>query len=312
MPLHQSDPANCEGGKAEPCLNNQICAQQLSASKVRRPPRNGGSARPATYRGGLARRVIHLLIFGACVMLLFMGAVGVLVLYCQLMTSSSGGLGLVTVRPGRPSWRVAVAAEADQLEAQLDALPSTAKAGQSDSTAAATIRQAINQACVIATGKAGWHTLGDWWFGTSIEASWQALHHAAEQLVALQSAEATLVMRPYLERRSASGRSRARYQSPSPSARGARQAGITCCPPRACSRSLPARRPQLWRRSFSISPATSPLTPHATAHTRLSSLFAASIHLPSQPACQRPFQSPHRQIRSRPSNRPCPGAPDQS
>jgi hypothetical protein len=71
------------------------------------------------------------------------------------MPSSFDGSGLVTARQGRPSWRVAVAAEADRLEAQLDALPSPAKAGQSDSTAAATIRQAINQARALATGKAG-------------------------------------------------------------------------------------------------------------------------------------------------------------
>jgi hypothetical protein len=81
---------------------------------------------------------------------------------------------------------VAVAAEADRLEAQLNALSGPADAARSDSPATVTVRQAINQARGIATGKAGWRTLGDWWFGTSIESSWQALHRASEQLVMMQ------------------------------------------------------------------------------------------------------------------------------
>ena len=119
--------------------------------------------------------------------------------YRQLMTNPPTPPTPVTVRAGRPSWRVVVVAEADRLETQLNALPKPADAPQSDSPEAAAIRQTINLARGIAIRKTGWHTLGDWWFGTSIESSWQALHRAAEQLVAVQPPKALLAMRPYLE-----------------------------------------------------------------------------------------------------------------
>lgn len=105
----------------------------------------------------------------------------------------------MTVRAGRPSWRVAVAAEADRLEAQLNAVPKPADPPGSDPPAAENARQAIAQAREMAMRKTGRHTLGDWWFGTSIESSWQALHRAAEQLVTVQSAEDLLAMKPQLE-----------------------------------------------------------------------------------------------------------------
>lgn len=102
-----------------------------------------------------------------------------------------------SVRPGRPSWRVAVAAEADRLEAQLNAALEPAEVWQQPNAEPA-IRHAIDQARQIATGKAGWRALSDWWFGTSIEASWQALNRAAEQLVMVQSPAVLRAMQPYL------------------------------------------------------------------------------------------------------------------
>ena len=120
--------------------------------------------------------------------------------YRQLMTITPTPPAPVTVRAGRPSWRVAVVAEADRLETQLNAaLAKPAEAPNPDPAAVASIQQAINQARDIAIGKTGWHTLGDWWFGTSIESSWQALHRADEQLVTVQPTKALLAMRPHLE-----------------------------------------------------------------------------------------------------------------
>jgi len=127
-----------------------------------------------------------------------------------------------SVRPGRPSWRVAVASEADRLEAQLDAavsadarypglapglLPAGGPAGTlpggpaSEAPVpgpAATILSAIQQARAIATGNPE-RRLRDWWFGTSIESAWQALHLAAEQLVMVQPEEDLRALAPHLE-----------------------------------------------------------------------------------------------------------------
>lgn len=98
---------------------------------------------------------------------------------------------------GRPAWRVTVLGEADRLDAQLaSALPA------SDSTASPSprvdaIRQAIDEARTIADGKSSRWSF-DWWYGTSIESAWQALHRAQEELVMVLPAEELKAEAPHL------------------------------------------------------------------------------------------------------------------
>jgi hypothetical protein len=120
--------------------------------------------------------------------------------YGRFMATPPEQAAPATVRAGRPAWRVAVAAEADRLGAQLAAALDSPDGPQHDPSAVLVIRRAIDQARQIATGKVSWwRTLPDWWYGTSIESSWQALHRAAEQLVMVQPPAALQVAVPYLE-----------------------------------------------------------------------------------------------------------------
>jgi hypothetical protein len=121
-------------------------------------------------------------------------------LYRHLMTTPSHEARPTVIGAGRPSWRVAAAAEADRLDAQLNVARESAEARLHESPAAVSaIRRAIEQAREVATGKTGWKTLADWWFGTSIESSWQALHRAAEQLVMVLPAAPLRAMVPHLK-----------------------------------------------------------------------------------------------------------------
>ena len=111
------------------------------------------------------------------------------------------------VGTGGPSWLVTVAAEADRLEAELDAAVSVAQGSvfpgsaspadglaglseepdtQTRAQAETAIRSAITQARQIVANYRGL-SIRDWWFGTSIESAWQALHLAREHLVVVQS-----------------------------------------------------------------------------------------------------------------------------
>jgi hypothetical protein len=109
------------------------------------------------------------------------------------MTIPSDTVGQPSVRAGRATWRVAVASEADRLEAQLDdAIAAAVLEGDRSAagpaaagTAVAVARSAVARARAIATGRAE-HRLRDWWYGTSIESAWQALHLASEQMVMAQ------------------------------------------------------------------------------------------------------------------------------
>jgi hypothetical protein len=93
-----------------------------------------------------------------------------------------------------------VAGEADWLEAQLNAALKCAQERQPDAEVIeSAIRRSIKQARDTASRKTGWRTLADWWFGTSIESGWQAVHHASELLVRIQPAEILQVMVPHLE-----------------------------------------------------------------------------------------------------------------
>jgi hypothetical protein len=75
------------------------------------------------------------------------------------------------------------------------------------------VRQAIAQARQIAASKTGRHTISDWWNGTSIESSWQALHRASEQLVTVQPPAALRAMLPQQQNLLAPG-----GQAPNPAA----------------------------------------------------------------------------------------------
>ncbi|MEP7023690.1 MAG: hypothetical protein ABJB47_07740 [Actinomycetota bacterium] len=112
------------------------------------------------------------------------------------MTTSPNAAPRPGVLAGRPTWRVSVASGADRLDAQLDA--ALAATGQASGTGpAATARDAICRARAIATGTAK-RGLRDWWYGTSIESAWQALHLAAEQLAAVQPASDLRASAPQL------------------------------------------------------------------------------------------------------------------
>jgi hypothetical protein len=98
---------------------------------------------------------------------------------------------------GRPAWRVTVLGEADRLDAQLaSALPATDSAA-SPSPSVDAIRQAIDRARTIAHGKST-RGLFDWWYGTSIESAWQALHRAQEELVMVLPADELRAEVPHL------------------------------------------------------------------------------------------------------------------
>src|SRR5450432_3731057 len=101
------------------------------------------------------------------------------------MTTSPNPVPRPGVLAGRPTWRVSVASEADRLEAQLSAARAAPDAPGSGAGPAVIAEDAIERARAIATGTPQ-RRLRDWWYGTSIESAWQALHLAAEQLPAVQ------------------------------------------------------------------------------------------------------------------------------
>jgi hypothetical protein len=97
---------------------------------------------------------------------------------------------------GPAAWRVTVLGEADRLEHQLDAALEAAHGPASSKEH--TIRDALQRARTAATGKPE-KRLRDWWFGTSIESAWQALHLAQEWLVTLQTPAALRAQVPHLQ-----------------------------------------------------------------------------------------------------------------
>jgi predicted RNA-binding Zn ribbon-like protein len=98
---------------------------------------------------------------------------------------------------GRPAWRVTALGEADRLDAQLaSALPASDSAAPLSPRVDA-IRQAIDGARTVAKGKSS-RGLVDWWYGTSIESAWQALHRAQEELVMVLPADELRAEAPHL------------------------------------------------------------------------------------------------------------------
>ena len=98
---------------------------------------------------------------------------------------------------GRPSWRVTVLGEADRLDAQLASALAVSDPATSPSPRVNAIQQDIDGARTIAGGRSS-RRVADWWFGTSIESAWQALHRAQEELVMVLPADELKAEEPYL------------------------------------------------------------------------------------------------------------------